>query len=114
MEDILEQKNRVGVEWLLPIRKVESLNQESQKPCRPVGIADREVFARPDSLESMYAKAISHFWHIFVAKAIYICTFGRFLSQKNNLRTLYGMFLPVKFCRPERFDFLWPQLEAGL
>ena len=41
---------------------------------------------------------------IYVAKASY-ALLARF-CRKNNLRTLSGKFLHVKFCRPESFDFL--------
>ena len=51
-----------------------------------------------------YEGKFLHFWHIYVAKAIYALL--AHFCRKNNLRTPSGKFLRVKFCRPESFDFL--------
>ena len=48
-------------------------------------------------------KAISHFWHIYLAKAIYALL--AYICRKNNLRTPSGKFLRMKFCPPESFAF---------
>ena len=50
------------------------------------------------------AIAIYALWHIYVARAIYAIL--AHICRENDLRAPSGKFLPVKFCRPERFDFL--------
>ena len=49
----------------------------------------------------MSRNQFTHFWH---------------KCRENNLRTLSGKFLRVKFCRPESWDFLglcWPPLKMS-
>ena len=49
-------------------------------------------------------KRFTHFWHIYVAKAIYVL--WAHICREYVLRTPSGKFLRVKFCRLESFDFL--------
>ena len=57
----------------------------------------------PDGPESCMLR-FTHFWRIFVAKASYALL--AHICRKNDLGTLSGKFLQMKFCEPESFDFL--------
>ena len=57
-----------------------------------------------DTLACMSRKRFTHFWHIYVAKAIYALL--AHICRKSDLPTLFRKFWRVKFCRPESFDFL--------
>ena len=56
------------------------------------------------TLAFMSRKRFTHFWHIYVAKAIYALL--THICCENDLRTPSGKFLRLKFCWPASFDFL--------
>ena len=48
--------------------------------------------------------ACMHFWHIYVAKVIYVIS--AYFCHENNIRALFRKFLHVLFLRPESLYFL--------
>ena len=56
------------------------------------------------TLACMLRMRFTHFWRIYVAKAIYVLL--AHICRENDLRTLSGKCLRVKFCQLEIFDFL--------
>ena len=47
----------------------------------------------------------THFWHIYVAKAIYALL--AVFCRENDLRAPSGKFLRVKFCRWQKRELAW-------